>query len=72
MRRTTTPGPVKGQEPLSKLGGIDDTPNKAIFTHPLTGKNRLMILEELAEKWANRGYFPSPIRAMAALLGVTE
>ena len=37
-----------------------------------TGKNRLIILEQIAERWASKGLYKSPSRAMAALLGVTE
>jgi hypothetical protein len=33
------------------------------------GKNRVMILESIAEKWVRMGLYPSPSRAMIALLG---
>ncbi len=73
MDNQTTPGPVKARESLSKLGGTDNTPNSTNFKQPPTGKNRLIILEQIAERWAARGHYQSsPTRAMAALLGVTE
>ena len=69
MIRKTTPGPVKGRKSLSKLGGEDNTPKRSNFKPPFTGKNRLLVLESIAIKWAAFGlYQSSPTRAMAALL----
>jgi hypothetical protein len=57
-------------------------PQNLEFTTPQTqgkckswnnGENRILILWQLAEKWASMGYYQnSPTRAMAALLGVIE
>jgi hypothetical protein len=33
------------------------------------GKNRVMILEQIADKWVRQGLYQSPSRAMFALLG---
>jgi hypothetical protein len=33
------------------------------------GKNRVMILEQIADKWVRQGLYQSPSRAMYALLG---
>ena len=71
MDNQTTPTPAKGQESLSKLGGSNDTkptPNRATWDP----RNRVAILEEIAESWVARGYYKSAPRAMAALLGVSE
>ena len=55
--------------------------HKSDFTPPQTnikpkqwrnGKNRLLILEQIAKRWASKGLYQSPSRAMAALLGVPE
>jgi hypothetical protein len=37
-----------------------------------TGKNRLLFLESIAQRWFDRGLYRSPAIAMAALLGVDE
>ena len=37
-----------------------------------SGITRIAILEQIAERWAARGLYRSPSRAMAALLGVSE
>ena len=36
------------------------------------GKNRIAILEQIAERWSARGFYRSPSRAMAALLEGVE
>jgi hypothetical protein len=73
LKYQTTPGPVKARESLSKLGSFqNDTKNRSNFKPPLTGKNRLVILEQIVERWANRGFYQSSALAMAALLGVSE
>jgi hypothetical protein len=33
------------------------------------GKNRVMILQQIADKWVRQGLYKSPSRAMFALLG---
>jgi len=74
MNQRTTPAPVKGPESLSKLGGTDNTKPQVNFKPKrwLNGKNRLLILEQIAERWAAKGLYQSPSRAMAILLGVSE
>jgi len=70
MRRRITPAPAKGPESLSKLGGTDNTKLQVNFKPkrlPI-GKNRQMVLEDIANKWAGRGYYSTPSRAMLALL----
>ncbi len=68
--------------PPAQLAGQEESlePQNTEFTTPQTqgkgkswnnGKNRILILWQLAEKWASMGYYQnSPTRAMAALLGV--
>ncbi len=71
--KTKTPAPFEGREELSKLGGADNTISTTNFKLIPTGKNRLLVLESIAEKWASRGlYQNNPTRAMAVLLGVSD
>ena len=69
MRRTT-PTPVKGPKSLSKLGGTDNNKLQVNFKPRrwLNGKNRLLILEQIADRWAAQGLYQSPSKAMLALL----
>jgi hypothetical protein len=68
MKRSTH-DPMKGQELLSKLGGKDNSKPQAKIPR---GKNRVLILEQIAQKWADHGLYQNPSRAMAALLGASE
>jgi hypothetical protein len=72
MRRKTTPGPVKGRESLSKLGSFQNDTKLTSTRATWDPRNRVAILEEIAESWVTRGYYKSAPRAMAALLGVSE
>ena len=38
------------------------------INHLYTGKNRLLVLESIAERWSARGLYATPTRAMIALL----
>ena len=70
MRQRTTPAPVKGPESLSKLGSVDNTKLQVNFKYPQlpVGRNRQKVLEEIAIRWADKGLYTSPSRAMIALL----
>ena len=68
MRQRSSPAPVKGQEQLSNLGGKDNSNSQKNIKQVPIGKNRLLVLESIAVKWANRGLYRSPSRAMIALL----
>ena len=52
-----SPAPEMGQEPVLKLGSLQNhTSNTENFKHPLSGKNRLLILE-LLERLADDAEF---------------
>lgn len=78
MRQRATPAPGTGQRLNLNLGGADNSTSPKIlknFNHlkqAPTGRNRLLILEQIADRWASRGLYRNPSRAMAALLGVSE
>jgi hypothetical protein len=65
-----TPAGLAGQtlnlEPQNPKYSKNSTKN--LFRLPL-GKNRVMILEQIADKWVRQGLYQSPSRAMFALLG---
>jgi hypothetical protein len=54
-----------GQRQNQDRRGSDFTKLQPI-NHP---KNRELVLEELANKWASMGYYKTPTRALLALLG---
>jgi hypothetical protein len=64
-----TQGPIKGRESLSKLGGEDNSTPQINYIQKATDKNKLIVLESIAKKWSSRSLYPSPLRAMIALLG---
>lgn len=70
MRPRISPAPGKGQGLDNDLR-TSDSSKKAIDYHPRLplGKNRVMILEQIADKWARQGLYSTPSRAMYALLG---
>ena len=74
MRQRTSPAPGMGQELLSNRRGSDHSknPKNINYLKRPRGKNRLIVLEQIADRWAAQGLYQSPSRAMAALLGVSE
>jgi len=58
-----------GQRPNQYRSGSDFTTPQTV-KHPRLpiGKNRELILDQIATKWALRGLYTSPSRAMIALL----
>jgi len=58
-----------GQRPNQYRSGSDFTTPQTI-KHPRlpVGKNRELILDQIATRWASRGLYASPSRAMFALL----
>ena len=68
MKQRVSPAPVKGQELFSNLGGKDNSKSQKNFKQAPIGKNRLLVLESIAEKWANRGLYRSSTHAVIALL----
>ncbi len=73
MEQTKRLAPVKGREVLSKLGGTDNTTKTTYKSKQWLGaKNRLLILEQISERWAAKGLYRNQSVAMAALLGVSE
>ena len=48
----------------------NDFGESQFIKHPTkhTPRNRQQVLEEIAQKWASRGLYKSPARAMIALL----
>ena len=66
----------QGQELESNFGELGHSskkPHKSKGNKPqYTGKNRLLVLESIAQKWSSRGLYRSSSIAMAALLGVVE
>jgi len=65
--------PTRGQRLNLNLGGTDNStaPKKLKGINSLKrpfGRNRLIVLEQIADRWAARGLYQSPSRAMLALL----
>ena len=58
-----------GKRPNQYHRGSDFT-RKQSTKHPKLpiGKNRKLVLEDIAEKWASMGLYKTPSRAMIALL----
>ena len=61
----SAPAAQGGQEP-----NLDHRTSKFSkkIPNPPTGTNRENILEEIDDRWSTRGFYPSPCRAMIALL----
>jgi hypothetical protein len=71
-----TPAPEnRGKELEHNFGELAHSSKKLHkpkgINHLYTGRNRLIVLESIANKWAGRGLM-TPTRAMAVLLGVSE
>jgi hypothetical protein len=66
----SAPTAQDGQEPNqdTRTSKFSRNPNHYHPRLPL-GKNRVMILEQIADKWARLGLYSTPSRAMYALLG---
>jgi hypothetical protein len=74
MKRTTQ-GPMKGLKSMSKLSGTDKDNHTTLASNSKQrpfGRNRVLILESIAEKWSAMGLYKSSTRAMVALLGGGE
>ena len=56
--------PTRGQRLNLILGGTDNSTSP----RKLKGNNSLKTLEQIARKWAARGYYPTPSAAMRVLL----
>jgi len=65
VRQRTSPAPRMGQ-------GLDKDLRKSnsskFQTKVKLQTNRQLILERIADRWASRGYYRTPTRAMFALL----
>ena len=70
MNQRTSPAPGMGQEPDKDLRNSDSSKfqTKVKSQRSPTGKNRLTILERIANRWFGRGHYPTPSQAMQALL----
>jgi hypothetical protein len=73
MKKNSAPAGLAGQELNLKRSNLkcNRNPTKNQQRLPL-GKNRVMILEQIADKWVRQGLYQSPTRAMYALLGGVE
>jgi hypothetical protein len=74
MRPLISPAPTMGQGQLDNDLRKSDSSNIPSSIHPKLplGKNRIMVLEQIADKWFRRGLYQSPSKAMQALLGGVE
>jgi hypothetical protein len=71
--RDSAPAGLAGQELNLKPHNFDYNKNSTKDQQRLPlGKNRVMILEQIAEKWVRQGLYQSPTRAMYVLLGGVE
>jgi hypothetical protein len=73
MKRKTH-GPMKSLKSMSKLSGTDKAKHTIAMSNksgsrPPSGKNQILVLESIANKWTAMGLYKSPTRAMTALLG---
>jgi hypothetical protein len=68
--RGSAPAGLAGQELNLKPHKLEYNKNSTKNQQRLPlGKNRVMILEQIADKWVRQGLYQSPSRAMFALLG---
>jgi hypothetical protein len=74
LNNRATQGPrVQGREPILKVGTLRNHTKITNTSTPRIPVNRVAMLEQIAERWAERGYYRSPSRAMYALLwGIYE
>jgi hypothetical protein len=70
MRDPAPAGGLAGKEPNQDTRKLKfSTTTKNNHSRLPLGKNRVMILEQIADKWVRQGLYQSPSRAMYALLG---
>jgi hypothetical protein len=67
---SSAPAAQDAQEPNqdTRISKVSRNPNHYHARLPL-GKNRVMVLQQIADKWVRQGLYKSPSRAMFALLG---